>query len=296
LLGKSSVKGYIYVMLSAVLFGFTPVLAAMSYEGGNNGVNMTFLRALLPIPILFLLARREKVKKISKRQALISVILGVFAYGCTLQLNLSYAYISVGVATTLHFLYPLYVSLYELTVQKIKKSPLYFVGLFAALLGAAFFLDQTGQGFDIKGVSLALISGIFYAAYMIILDGEKERALPLFSLTLGISLTGFVVFGAFGLITRELTFNMTQKAWAFAFVAAILSSVGAIVLFQAGLRVIGKADAAIFSLLEPICSIIFSILLMGDRMTFTKLLGCALIIFGLFLTTAAEKRSAFKVK
>lgn len=55
--------GIICVVLSAVIFGFTPVIAALSYRGGNNGVNMALIRALVPLPILFFLAKSGPPKE-----------------------------------------------------------------------------------------------------------------------------------------------------------------------------------------------------------------------------------------
>ena len=48
-------KGIIFTAASAVIFGFTPILARISYDGGANGITMTFLRCLLSLPILFLI-------------------------------------------------------------------------------------------------------------------------------------------------------------------------------------------------------------------------------------------------
>ena len=50
------------------------------------------------------------------------------------------------------------------------------------------------------------------------------------------------------------------------------------------MRIVGKANAAIFSLLEPITSIVFSVLLLGDALSPAKLTGCALILAGLLVT------------
>ena len=82
---KNQLSGVIFVFLSAVIFGFTPVLAAISYQGGNNGINMAFLRAFLPIPVLLLLwffTARKSVP--TRRQVGTGVILGGLLFGCTL--------------------------------------------------------------------------------------------------------------------------------------------------------------------------------------------------------------------
>ena len=83
---KNQLSGVIFVFLSAVIFGFTPVLAAISYQGGNNGINMAFLRAFLPIPVLLLLwffTARKSVP--TRRQVGTGVILVPWSLVCFLQ-------------------------------------------------------------------------------------------------------------------------------------------------------------------------------------------------------------------
>lgn len=279
---SSKAFGYASVLLSAVIFGFTPVMAAISYQGGNSGVNMAFLRALLPLPLLLLLAVRSGGRP-HKRQVRMGVVLGLLSFGCTLLLYSSYGFISVGLATTLHFLYPMYVVLYETFVQKKKLTWARAAGLALGVMGVFALLDDTGAGLDLRGVLLALLSGVCYAAYIVALGKESRAPLPLYQLMLIISLTGVGLCAAFGLPLHQLTFSLTGQAWVCAVLVALLTSVGASVLFQLGVRRIGKANTALYSLFEPVTSILFSVLLLGDTLTQGKLIGCALILSGLLL-------------
>lgn len=284
--GKAA--GYLCILASAVIFGFTPVLAAISYSGGNNGVNMAFLRALLPLPILFLLARREPAAEKGQRRN--GIVPGILLFSCTLMLYSSYAYLSPGLATTLHFLYPLYVVLYETLAEKKALSPGKGLGLMLGLAGALMFLE--GGGGDLRGYVLALFSGVCYATYIISINREARHPLPLYRLMLRVSLTGVVVCGIAGTALGKLTFSLTPSAWIGAVCVALLVAVGACVLFQRGVRTVGQSDAAIFSLMEPITSIIFSVLLMNDKLSPMKLLGCVLILGGLAVTALEERRKA----
>ena len=280
--------GYLCILASALIFGFTPVLAAISYSGGNNGVNMAFLRALLPLPILFLLARREPAAP--KGQWRNGIVPGILLSGSTLMLYSSYTYLSPGLATTLHFLYPLYVVLYETLAE---KKPLRLgkgLGLMLGLAGALMFLE--GGGGDLRGYGLALLSGMCYAAYIISLNREARHPLPLYRLMLTVSLTGALVCGIVGTVLRKITFALTLPAWLCAVCVALLVAVGACVLFQRGVRTVGQSNAAMFSLLEPITSIFFSVLLMNDTLYFVKLLGCVLILGGLAFTALEERRKS----
>ncbi|MBQ8536592.1 MAG: EamA family transporter [Clostridia bacterium] len=284
----SALLGYGGVLLSAVIFGFTPVLAALSYQGGNNGVNMAFLRALLPLPVLYLLARRcGDAPSFSQRKT--GAVLGALLFGCTLLLYSSYAYLSVGLATTLHFMYPLYVALFEKLVQHRHLGRARVAGLVIAMAGMVLLLDMSDGGMNPIGLLLAGLSGVCYGGYIIVLGREAKDPMPLYRLMFEVSRAGAVLCAAVGLAMGRLTLALSGAAWGYAVCVAMLAAIVGCVLFQAGVRIVGKSNAAIFSLLEPVTSIIFSILLMGDSLSLIKLMGCALIIGGLGVTTLHKR-------
>ncbi|MDD3411260.1 MAG: DMT family transporter [Eubacteriales bacterium] len=284
--------GILCVMASAVIFGFTPVLAALSYQGGNNGVTMAFLRALLPLPLLYLLARGSLARtRPTAVQLRGGALLGLLLFGCTLLLYSSYLFIPVSIATTLHFLYPIYVALYETIAGRKRLGAWRTLGLALGLGGVLLFLENSSGALDLRGVALAGASGVCYAAYIIVLDRPAASPLPLYPLMLIISVTGVALCGFTGLALGQLTFALTSTAWLYAAAVALLVAVVACVLFQAGVRRIGDANAAIFSLFEPLTSILFSVLLMGDKLSASKLVGCALILLGLISTSIGANPS-----
>jgi drug/metabolite transporter (DMT)-like permease len=68
----------------------------------------------------------------------------------------------------------------------------------------------------------------------------------------------------------------------------MLTAIVGCVLFQAGVRRVGDANAAIFSLLEPLTSIVFGVILLHDAFSLQKGLGCGLILLGLLCTSCAD--------
>ncbi len=84
----------------------------MSYDLGSTPETLTFYRNLLVLPVL---AAVMGIRRISFRLPLRTlrtiVLVGVLGRGITtLLLYSSYVYIGVGTATTLHFLYPVFVA------------------------------------------------------------------------------------------------------------------------------------------------------------------------------------------
>ncbi len=290
---KASVLGMICVLLSAVIFGFTPVLANMSYAGGNNGVNMAFLRCILPLPILFFLGQKAaKGVKPTKAQLKQGAMIGLLQFGCTLMLYSSYSYLSVGVATTLHFLYPLFVVGWNAVARRQMPGPLKLAGLILGVIGAAFLIELGEGGMSPTGVVLALLSGVLFAAYIIAVGREGAKPLPMYQLMTVISISGAVLCSVVGLTLQKLTFSLTAESWFYTIACALMVSLGGSTLFQAGIRRIGDADAAIYSLLEPLTSILFGILLLSETMTGRKYISCALILLGLALTALADRKKA----
>ncbi len=283
--------GICEVFLSAVVFGFTPILANLSYAGGNNGVNMAFLRAVIPLPVLFLLGHATSPGyRATARQWRRGALLGCLNFGCSLMLYSSYSYIPVGIATTLHFLYPLFVMLYHVVCYRERPGAVKTVGLLLGVTGAILLVETGEGGLSPVGMGLALLSGVVFAAYIIILQKEASEPLPLYRLMTVTSLAGAVLCAAVGLGMGSLTFDLTPQAWLFAALTALLVSIGGSAVFQAGVRLVGDADAAVYSLLEPLTSIVFGLLLLGEALTMRKMLSCVLILVGLLLTALADRK------
>ena len=108
-----TVKGYLFSILSAVVFGSLPAIAKLIYAEGLNPLSLVFFRNALAVPVLFGILRWKKISlRLTRRQAVqlcpIGLLCGLITPGL---LFLSYVYISSGMATTIHFSYPVFVLL-----------------------------------------------------------------------------------------------------------------------------------------------------------------------------------------
>ena len=139
-------------------------------------------------------------------------------------------------------------------------------------------------------MALALLSGVVFAAYIIVLQKEADQPLPLYKLMTATSLSGALLCLALGLGMGKLTLALTPQAWIYAIATALLVSIGGSAVFQAGVRIVGDTDAAVYSLFEPLTSLLFGLLLLGETFTVRKAVSCALILLGLFLTAMADRR------
>ena len=108
-------RGIFLTVLSAVLYGLNPLFSKTINVGGCNSLTQTFARLAAGIVIFFILlvcsgsgSVREKLRL--SRQELKDILICCIGYGLIGPLLFaSYNYLASGLATTLHFVYPVLV-------------------------------------------------------------------------------------------------------------------------------------------------------------------------------------------
>ncbi len=292
-------KGILLTMLSAVVFGFAFTLGPMTYgEGGSNPTTLTFLRNVLSLPVLFLILRQLRISLHVTRNELISLVIlgGVGNALTTLLLFISFSLIDVGIATTIHFIYPVFVTLGCVLFFKEKLGLKKVLSLFIATCGiACFFLGvDTSQGVNggmFFGLVLAVVSGITYAFYIIYLDKSGLKNQPVFKISFYVALVSSIAMGIYGTLVGELTLTtLTPKAWGISTAFSLLCTVVALSLLQIGIKHVGASTAAILTTFEPITSIICGVILLGESITTIKIIACTLIMVGVVMLSLTKEK------
>ena len=281
-------RGKVCLILSAFIYGLAPLLAKIAYAGGINGITLTFFRTALMIPLLFVLMLFGKRSfRLNKKELLDIIILGVFGGSFSIiTLYSAYDYISTGLATTLHFIYPLIIVVVSALIYKEKIRGYKLLAVMLVTVGIFLFVDLNTAA-DKIGVILAVLSGIFYSFYVIYMDHSGIDGMDYVKLTFYLMIImscGTFVFGA---AARTISFSgINVLGWISALVISLLITLGAIPLFQAGVRYEGASTAGIVSAFEPITTIILGSLVLGETMGIIQYFGGAMIILGVIL---AEK-------
>lgn len=275
-------KGKICLILSALIYGIAPMLAKIAYMGGVNGMTLTFLRTFLMLPLLFILMlARGRSFRLNKKELFDIIILGVVGGSFSIiSLYAAYDYISTGLATTLHFIYPLIIVVVSALIYREKITNMKLAAVMLVTLGIFLFVDLNTAA-DKIGVILAVLSGVFYSFYVIYMDHSGLDKMDYVKLTFYLMIimsAGTFIFGA---ATKSIVFNeMSGTAWVFAVIISFLITIGAIPLFQAGVRYEGASTAGIVSALEPITTIILGAIFLGETMGLVQYFGGAMIILG----------------
>lgn len=276
-------KGYIYTALSAIIFGLMPLLTKIIIARGATSLTIAFFRVFYVTVVLFFVLKIKNIDlRLEKRDFLSAILTSIFGSGLTIIiLNESYNYVDTGIATSLHFLYPLFVAILCCFFygEKIKKKQI--ISLSFALVGIICFMSK-GNG-SLFGYFLAIASGLTYAFYLVKMD--KTGLVKMNALKLSFYLALFTTIEIFtmNLFMQDVVFKMDAIAYGLLLVLALSSSFLATVLLQKGVLLLGSTRASFICLLEPVTSMIMGILWLNEVLTFNKGLGGLAIIISLII-------------
>ena len=290
---NSKVKGIGATLLSAIYFGFVPLLMKTVYAGGGNSFTAAFLRFAFSIPVLFVVLKIKGVDlRITREELKHFFIITAFGYaGTTLLVFTAYNYIPTGMTTTIHFLYPTFTvaGLMLFYREKIKASKIFCVIL--CLIGIIMFYNGGEGHASLIGILLALCSSMTYAFYTIFLGkSEVLRDIEPMKRLFYMHIIGAMIMLAIGLISGNLNFHMTPLSWGVMALTANLTAFVGALLYQIGVKYIGAESTAMLSTFEPITSVIVGILVYGEPMTLRIFIGCAAIIVSTLIIARTESK------
>lgn len=283
-------KGVFLTVLSAIIFGVTPIMAKLTYDLGNNGITLAFLRHFLVIPVLYIIIKIQKQSlTITKTQFLNIIKVGIFGSALTvITLYTSYSYISVGSATVLHFLYPMFVSLIMLLFFKEKLTKTNRICLSIATIGIIFFIEPGGS--SMIGFVLALLSAISFAYYVVGIDRLWLNELSSYVLNFYLCIVVSLFIGIIGLCNGSLVVDLPVSVYGYSFIIAILTSVIGIICLQKGIQLLGSTTASILSMFEPTISVIIGIVVLQEQLNIFKIIGCIIILSAITLIVVNNTR------
>lgn len=282
--------GIVFTSVSALIYGLLPVFTNLSYAAGSNAETFNFFKSAWSIPfLLILLLVQKKSILLPRKLAFWAILAGILAKGVTsLFLYTSYNYITGGMATTLHFMYPLFAALLGRICLK-KKLPVYkWVALLLATMSVSLLVEFTGDFSSVLGVVCAVASGVVYAVYIMMVEksGISEIDPLVFSFYLAVS--GSVFSLIYGLCTGSMRAEVSLEGHAYMALAAITTSIVAAACFQQGIRRLGGTSAAFFSLFEPVSSCIFGVLFLKETMNLRSAVGVCLILMAVLFMVICD--------
>lgn len=278
-------KGYIYGCISSATYGLIPLFALPLLKEGIRYDSILFYRFLCAALLLGLLLLIKKESfRIKKEELLPLVILGLLFALSAQFLFWAYSYLSIGIASTLLFLYPVFVAILMAVLFKEKISFISQVAIIIAFLGILLLSkNDGGKNVNVLGIVLILSSAISYALYIIVVNKSRVQQMS------GNKLTFYALFfsSIFFLFKSQLTGGLQplQDATSIAriFALAFLPTVISCVAMVYSIRYVGSTTTAVLGALEPVTAVIIGIIVFNETFTPNLAIGILFIIVAVSL-------------
>lgn len=272
--GIKNQTGVIYVILSAILFGTMPLLAQIAYAHGSNSYTVAFTRFFFGSMVLGIVVSVLPgcTIKISRNRLLALVKLSAPYALAPVLLYASYTHIDSGMATTLHFTYPIAVMLIMVIFCRAQLNARQILCAVLCVGGMALLYTPNGQ-ISATGILLAVASGIVYAVYIVLLGKSTARKLHPLVLAFWVSLLSTAEIGAIALFSGNLIFRLDAAGWAAEVGLALVATVFALALFQKGVFLCGEVKASLFSTFEPLTGIVIGVLVFHEVLSAKEIMG-----------------------
>ena len=275
-------KGILYAALSSSTFGLAPLFTLLLLGLGYSSFEVLSYRwgvASLFLGALALFAGRSF--RLSWPELRTVFFLSLFRAATSLSLVIAYQHIASGVASTIHFMYPLAVALAMMCFFREKGSVWVFAAIGMSIVGAVLLslgnVDFT-RGNTTLGMVSAAVSVVSYGGYIV--GVRKSRAVGIDStvLTCYVMGLGALYFIAGGLVTGGIRIETDGTAWLCILgVALPATAVSNMTLVQA-IKRIGPTLTSVFGALEPLTAVVIGVAVFGEPFTVQGAAGILLIV------------------
>jgi drug/metabolite transporter (DMT)-like permease len=288
---NTRLKGSLFGIVSAVSYAINPLGALFLYEDGVNTHSVLFYRFSLAALILggFLLAYKKSFR-ITYKEWLILLILGMLFAASSLTLFASLHYMSVGVACTLLFVYPIIVAGIMTLFFKERLTLFTIASILLALPG--IWLLNEGSDTDALsalGVTLVMISASTYALYMIVVNKAPLR-MPAVKLTFYVLVFCVLTIVAHAMASSDTHIQLltTPTTWMLAIMLALIPTVISLITMVYAVHMIGSTPTAILGALEPVAAVAIGVFVFGETLSLQLAFGILLILASVMLIIAGR--------
>ena len=284
-----SIKGFIYAALSSATFGLAPFFTISLLLAGFSSFEVLAYRwGIASLTLVVFGIMLGETFRISRKDWGTVFILSLLRAATSFSLVIAYQNISSGVASTIHFMYPLAVALAMMGFFGEKRS---FAILFAVLvsLSGAGLLSSGKIDFEGGNTTIGLIAAglsvFFYGGYIVGVRKSRAVQIPSTALTCYVMGLGALFFIIGGYLTGGIRLANDTYTWLNILGLALPATAISNITLVKAIKYIGPTLTSIFGALEPLTAVVIGCLIFNESFTPASAIGMALII------TAVKKES-----
>lgn len=288
------IKGILYAAVSSSTFGLAPFFSITLLLAGFSSFEVLSYRwgvAAITLIIIGLLSGCNF--RLGKKDFAVVFCLSLFRATTSFSLIIAYQNIASGVASTIHFMYPLAVALVMMFFFREKKSVWVIIAVLMSLFGASMLSSgelNVEKGNTVVGLIGACISVFSYAGYII--GVRKTRAVQINStvLTCYVMGIGTVLYLIGAGCTSGIRMVTDGYTWLIILGLALpATAISNITLVQA-IKYAGPTLTSILGAMEPLTAVVIGVLAFNELFTVNSAVGILLILIAVGIVVFRERK------
>ena len=279
---KRRLVGYAAGVLAGVSYGTNPLFGKALMDSGVPVMVLLFFRyGIAAVILAFWMLLRKESFRAERRGIGLLVLLGLLFAGSSITLFCSYEFIPSGLATTLVYLYPVFVALIMVFLRFYPSWQTWLSIL--ATFGGIILLSAPSDRAQIRipGVLLAVGAALCYSFYLVIVNRSKRiRNVSEHTLTLYSLLTGTLLFAVIRAFQGGSMLEGVDSAadWGNLIGLALVPTMVSMLTLAMSTRYIGPTKTAVLGVFEPLTAILIGTFLFGEPLTGKMAAGIAICV------------------
>lgn len=275
------IKGILYAAVSSSTFGLAPFFSLTLLLAGFSAFEVLSYRWGVATIALTLFGWCSGCSfRLEKKDFLVVLLLSLLRAATSFSLLIAYQNIATGVASTIHFMYPLAVSLVMMYFFQEKKSLWVMFAVFMSLLGAALLSSgelEAKNGDTIVGLVAACVSVFSYAGYIVGVRMTRAVRINSTVLTCYVMGLGTVLYFIGALTTSGLRLVADGYTWLIILGLALPATAISNITLVRAIKYAGPTLTSILGAMEPLTAVVIGVFVFKELFTLNSAIGIILM-------------------
>ena len=283
--------GVIFALVAGILFGLIGPTTKIAYNSGASVALTIFLRyAVASIIILPFIPYQKNLLEIFKKNLKYFLSISAGSILLTLGLLTSVIFIEVSLTILIFCLYPIYVLLFSIIVDKEKISLTVKILFFVTFLGIVLVIGPSFKVINIIGILLAFLASLGSTSMIIVNQKMSIKGISPIPINIFINVFNTFFFFVILKIFFSLNFNFDINIYLLILIPSVCYSF-ALLSQLIAIPKIGQSYTALFLYLEPVVGVLGAVFLLNENLETYQMIGASIVIISLLSASFISRRN-----
>ncbi len=275
------VFGVIFALVAGILFGLIGPTTKIAYNAGASVPIAIFLRYAVATIIIFpFLPYQKNLFDVFKKNLKYFISISVGSIFLTLGLLTSVKFIEVSLTILIFCLYPIYVLIYSIIVDKEKILLSVKILFLITFIGIIMVLGPSFKVINLLGVTLAIVASLGATSMIIINQKMSSNGISPIPINIFINMFNVIFFFIVLKIFFSLDFDFPINIFFLILIPSICYSF-ALLSQLIAIPKIGQSYTALFLYLEPVVGVLGAVFLLKENLQIYQIVGAVIVIISL---------------